>query len=68
LDDASDFWFWLLMLAFAVIGGGRLALRWIQIARLIEDTPRSRVRSAAQGYVSSRAGPRGCRTRRISRP
>jgi len=39
------------MLAFAVIGGGRLALRWIQIARLIEDTPRSRVRSAAQGYV-----------------
>jgi len=49
LDD--DFWFWLMFLAFAVIGGGLLALRWIRIARLIEDTPRSRVRSAAQGYV-----------------
>ena len=51
MDDPSDFWFWVLILAFAVIGGGRLALRWIQIARLIEDTPRSRIRSAAQGYV-----------------
>jgi hypothetical protein len=51
LDDPSDFWFWVLILGFAVIGGGRLALRWIQIARLVEDTPRSRIRSAAQGYV-----------------
>jgi hypothetical protein len=51
LDDPSDFWFWVLLLGFAVIGGGRLALRWTQIARLIEDTPRSRIRSAAQGYV-----------------
>ena len=51
MDDPSDFWFWVLLLGFAVVGGGRLALRWIQIARLIEDTPRSRVRSAAQGYV-----------------
>ena len=51
MDDPSDFWFWVLLLGFAVVGGGRLALRWIQVARLIEDTPRSRVRSAAQGYV-----------------
>jgi hypothetical protein len=51
LDDSSDFWFWLLFLGLAVIGGARLALRWIRLARLVEDTPRSRVRSAAQGYV-----------------
>jgi E3 ubiquitin ligase len=34
-----------------VLGGGWFALRSIRMARLIEDTPRSRVRSAAQGYV-----------------
>ena len=48
-DD--EFWFWLLTLAVAVIGGGAAALRWLRVARLIEDTPTSRVRSAAQGYV-----------------
>jgi hypothetical protein len=48
-DD--DLWFGLLTLAVAVIAGGAAALRWIRIARLIEDTPTSRIRSAAQGYV-----------------
>jgi hypothetical protein len=48
-DD--DLWFALLTLALAVIAGGAAALRWIRIARLIEDTPTSRIRSAAQGYV-----------------
>jgi len=48
---ADDFWFWLLLLGVAVIGGGRLAFRWLHIARVIEDTPTSRVRSAAQGYA-----------------
>jgi hypothetical protein len=47
----EDFWFWALTLGVAVIGGGALALRSLQVARLIEDTPTSRVRSAAQGYV-----------------
>jgi hypothetical protein len=47
----EDFWFWALTLGVAVIGGGAMALRWLQVARLIEDTPTSRVRSAAQGYV-----------------
>jgi len=47
----EDFWFWALTLGVAVLGGGALALRWLQVARLIEDTPTSRVRSAAQGYV-----------------
>jgi hypothetical protein len=48
-DD--DLWFWLLTLAVAIIAGGAAALRWLRIARLIEDTPTSRIRSAAQGYV-----------------
>ena len=48
-DD--DLWFWLLTLGVAVIAGGAAALRWLRIARLIEDTPTSRIRSAAQGYV-----------------
>jgi hypothetical protein len=51
LADPSDFWFWLLMLAFAVAGGGWLSLRWLKVARALEDTPTSRIRSAAQGYV-----------------
>ena len=48
-DD--DLWFWLLTLGVAVVAGGAAALRWLRIARLIEDTPTSRIRSAAQGYV-----------------
>jgi hypothetical protein len=35
----------------AAAGGGWLSLRWLRIARAIEDTPTSRIRSAAQGYV-----------------
>jgi hypothetical protein len=55
----EDFGFWLLLLAVGVAGGGWLAFRWLHIARLIEDTPTSRVRSAAQGYteLSGRALP-----------
>jgi hypothetical protein len=51
LAEASDLWFWLLVLGAAVGGGGWCAFRWLHVARLIEDTPTSRVRSAAQGYV-----------------
>ena len=40
-----------LMLGVAVAGGGWYAFRWLHIAREIEDTPTSRIRSAAQGYV-----------------
>jgi E3 Ubiquitin ligase len=47
----DDFLFWLMTLGVAVIAGGTAALRWLRIARLIEDTPQSRIRSAAQGYV-----------------
>jgi hypothetical protein len=51
LADPSDAWFWVLNLGAAVIGGGWFAFRWMHVARVIEDTPTSRVRSAAQGYV-----------------
>jgi hypothetical protein len=48
-DD--DLWFWLLTLGVAIVAGGAGALRSFKRARLIEDTPTSRIRSAAQGYV-----------------
>jgi len=51
VTDGSDFWFWVLVLGVGVLGGLRLSMRWLHVARLVEDTPRSRVRSAAQGYV-----------------
>jgi hypothetical protein len=51
LADLSNAWFWALNLGAAVIGGGWFAFRWMHVARVIEDTPTSRVRSAAQGYV-----------------
>jgi hypothetical protein len=41
----------MLNLGAAVIGGGWFAFRYMHVARVIEDTPTSRVRSAAQGYV-----------------
>ena len=49
-DD--DFGFWLLTLGVAILVGGAAALRSFRRARLIEDTPTSRIRSAAQGYVA----------------
>jgi hypothetical protein len=51
LTDPSDFWFAVWMLVVAIAGGGWFALRWLHVARMIEDTPTSRIRSAAQGYV-----------------
>jgi hypothetical protein len=59
LVEPADFCFWVLTLGGAVLGGGWFAFRWLHVARLIEDTPTSRVRSAAQGYVelSGRAAP-----------
>ncbi len=51
MADPSEVHFWLLVLGAAVAGGGWFAFRWLHVARMIEDTPTSRVRSAAQGYV-----------------
>lgn len=41
----------MLNLGVAVAAGGWFAFRFMHLARVIEDTPTSRVRSAAQGYV-----------------
>lgn len=41
----------LLTLVVAILVGGAAAYRSLRRARLIEDTPTSRIRSAAQGYV-----------------
>lgn len=49
--DPGDYW---VLLALVAAAGGWAFLhgfRWWRWARLIEDTPTSRVRSAAQGYV-----------------
>lgn len=45
--------YWLLLAVVAAAGGWGFArgFRWWRWARLIEDTPTSRVKSAAQGYV-----------------
>jgi hypothetical protein len=51
LAEPSELWFWVLMLGVAVAGGAWYAFRWLHVARMLEDTPTSRVRSAAQGYV-----------------
>ena len=51
MADPPEIGFWILLLAVAVAGGGWYAFRWMHVARMVEDTPTSRVRSAAQGYV-----------------
>jgi E3 Ubiquitin ligase len=51
LADSSDLAFQLLWLGAAIAGGGWFAFRWLHLARMVEDTPTSRIRSAAQGYV-----------------
>lgn len=49
----DPFEYWLILAAVAAAGawGFVRGFRWWNWARLIEDTPTSRVRSAAQGYV-----------------
>lgn len=47
-DDAG---FWLLVLGVGAAGGLWAGYRALHLARLLEDTPTSRIRSAAQGYV-----------------
>jgi len=65
LTESSDLWFWLLTLGAAVIGGGWFAFRWLHLARVVEDTPTSRVRSAACS-VSASLGPQVLRSGGIS--
>ncbi len=49
--DPAEYWFAVALLAAAGALGFFRGFRWWRWARLIEDTPTSRVRSAAQGYV-----------------
>lgn len=47
----GEFWLWAAIVTVASLAGFWLWFRSIKRARLIEDTPTSKCRSAAQGYV-----------------
>lgn len=49
--DTDGFWWLCALLAAAALAGGWLGFRRLRRARLIEDTPTQRLRSAAQGYL-----------------
>lgn len=49
--DPAEYWLAVALLALVGAAGFIRGFRWWRWARLIEDTPTSRVRSAAQGYV-----------------
>jgi len=49
--DLFEYWLLLAAVAAAGLWGFLRGFRWWRWARLIEDTPTSRIRSAAQGYV-----------------
>ena len=49
--SAWDFWFWGGLLTLAFLASFYFAFRSLARARIIEDTPTSRIRSAHQGYV-----------------
>ena len=48
---ADDFWIWAIILVIATFAGFFLAFKNMQSKRIIEDTPTSKIRSAAQGYL-----------------
>ena len=50
-SPSDDFWFWAIATTVAAIAGFFFAFHFIQRKRIIEDTPTSKIRSAAQGYV-----------------
>lgn len=49
--DVGDFWLWTGLLAALAVGAFFASFNKLRRARLIEDTPTSLIRSAAQGYV-----------------
>ncbi len=49
--DSGAFWFWSAALSVLALTAFYFAFRNLHRARLIEDTPTSRIRSAHQGYV-----------------
>lgn len=48
---ANDFWMWTIALILVALVGFFFAFRSLRKARIIEDTPTARIRSAHQGYV-----------------
>lgn len=48
---ADDFWIWAILLVMACIAGFFFAFSFMNSKRIIEDTPTSKIRSAAQGYL-----------------
>ena len=50
-SPSDDFWFWSAILLAATIAGFFLAFKNMHNKRIIEDTPTSKIRSAAQGYL-----------------
>lgn len=50
-SPGDDFWFWAIGLAVLAVAGFIAAFIFFYRKRLFEDTPTSRIRSAAQGYV-----------------
>ncbi len=51
VSPADDFWIWAIGLLVVTIAGFFLAFTYMQRKRIIEDTPTSKIRSAAQGYL-----------------
>ncbi|HEX4895418.1 MAG TPA: GIDE domain-containing protein [Solimonas sp.] len=49
--DAGTYWLWVLIGGGATLGSFVYSFLALRHGRLIEDTPTSRIRSAAQGYV-----------------
>ena len=49
--DPGAFWFFLALIAAAALAGFYFAFRFLRRLRIIQDTPTSKIRSAAQGYL-----------------
>ncbi len=49
--DPVAFWFLIALIAAAAVAGFYFAFRFLRRARIIRDTPTSKIRSAAQGYL-----------------
>lgn len=49
--SSGDFWLYSVLLAVTAVGCFYFSFVYLKRARLIEDTPTSKIRSAAQGYV-----------------
>ncbi len=49
--DPVAFWFLIALIAAAAAAGFYFAFRFLRRARIIRDTPTSKIRSAAQGYL-----------------